>query len=97
MSLLGFAKVILKAPRAAKNMGIKRGVGFIAKHSIKEVGKIPAIAGIVAYPVGAVAGACIPGTGLLASLTAVTLTKGALQAPKVIKNIAQKSSSIFSK
>ena len=55
-----------------------------------------AIAGIIAYPIGMTIGGMIPGTGLLASLTAVTITKGAMQAPKVIKNIACKSASIFS-
>ena len=97
MSLVGFTKIILKLPRATKNMGFKRGLNYIGKHSIEEVGKIPAIVGAVAYPVGAVAGACIPGTGLLTSLTAVAVTKGALQTPKVIKYAAQKGISIFSK
>ena len=97
MSLAGFAKIMLKMPRATKNMGVKRGLAYIGKHSVKEVGKIPAIVGAVAYPIGAVAGACIPGTGLLTSLTAVAITKGAIQTPKAIKYITQKGISIFNK
>ena len=97
MSLVGFAKVILKSPETIRSMGVKQGVGYVTKESIAQVGKIPAIAGVIAYPIGAVAGCAIPCTGLLTALTVATVTKGAMKAPTIIKGIAKKSTSIFSK
>ena len=98
MSIKGFAKVITRLPQIIWNHGFKRGFcDYGIKQSIKQVGVVPAVAGIIAYPIGAAAGMCIPGTGLAASLATTIITRGAIQTPGVIKNLALKSKSIFTK
>lgn len=101
MSIAGFSKVMFRFPKAVSRLGIKGGIGYVTKNSIKQVGIVPAIAGIASMPIGAVIAPC-PGSAEIAAIGVTSTVYGLMKSPKVIKkalcsnpNLYPKDMSIF--
>lgn len=85
MSFIGFAKIVAKTVPTVKKMGIKQGFKHMRKESIKEIGVVPAVAGLTSYPIGAIIGGAIPGSGTITALGIALLTNGIMKSPKYVK------------
>ena len=84
MSILGFGKVLLRLPRVMKNHGVKKAISdWGIKQSVNQVGKVPAVVGLISAPIGAAAGLGIPGTAAATAITTAAATRGIMNLPSI--------------
>ena len=91
MSIKGFGNLIIKIIPTIKEQGFKKGLKYVAKQSVKEIGKVPSVFGIAGYASAYVLIPLpIPGTGAACAIGGALIGKGVETVGKSVIKVGQK-------